>query len=167
MKVSRKILKALIKECLLELLTEGLGDNLNESIKRVPRKGSLTQTQAPATQSQGLGTAALKQAVIQEAGGDPILQDILADTAMTTLPKRLASETASGVPTTQPRVGLAESIVAEIEPQQLVGEENAERWASLAFDAKASSISHAPPPPPPLPTPVNLDAPVGQPKKTA
>ncbi len=176
MKVSRKILKALIKECLLELLTEGLGDNLNEIVRRVPRNGGGSTgrsreslpIQAPAGQTQNIGTDALRQAVIQEAGGDPILQDILADTAVTTLPTRLASETAGGMPTSQPRAGLAEAVVAEMDPQQLVGEENASRWANLAFDTKTSSISHMLPPPPALlPTPANLDAPVGQPKKTA
>lgn len=173
MKVSRKILKALIKECLLELLTEGLGDQVNESVRAIPRRGAQPPPRSLPPQQPLSGgrlpTSALTQAVMQEAGGDPVMQDILADTAMTTLPNRMANETPDGGAMGQPPPppGTAEHVVAQMEPAQLVGEESASRWASLAFDAKASSVSHVPPPPPPMAAPVDLDARVGPAKKTA
>lgn len=171
MKVSRKILKALIKECLLELLSEGLGDQLHESVRNVPRRGGQPRPQPLPSAQPAVGgrlpTDALRRAIVQEAGGDPVMQDILADTAMTTLPTRMANELPDGRPIGPPKAGLAEAVVAEMEPAQLVGEDSASRWASLAFETKAPSISYAPPPPPPMSAPVDLDAKVGQPKKTA
>jgi hypothetical protein len=166
MKVSRKVLKALIKECLLELLTEGLGDQLNEAVKVAPTRPCRKPSPAP-QEGGGILTSALKNAVLMEAGSDPVMQDILADTAMTTLPTRLANERSDGSAIGPAKAGLAEQVVAEMEPEQLVGEENASRWAALAFDVGSPKVSMLPPPPASLSVPTNLDAPVGRSKKTA
>lgn len=177
MKMSRDDLKDLIKECLVEILAEGLGGELNEAVARSPRRGrgrpryrSMTRPGRGGGSSQntnhdGLPTAALRNAVLESAHGNPIMQDILADTAMTTLPTMLSNP---GAPPPMP--GSAEAVVAQHAPEQMFGED-AQRWASLAFEAKSSGPSPFVPPPPPATvrklSDAELDAPVGVPKKTA
>lgn len=133
MKISRHQLKALIKECLREILNEGLGDVSSmkptvESVRPRPRQksGSLDQ---PIVSKP---TEALKHAVVMESGGNPTLAAILADTATTTLPKMLAGDRPGTVPQGGGAVELA---VANSTPEELFGEESASRWANLAFDS--------------------------------
>src|SRR5678815_2514786 len=101
MRVSRDQLKALIKECLIEILTEGLGGGqpvqttmpqrpiagVSEQKNRGPRRSPAFDPSLDRPVSTGRApTAALKEAVKREAGGNPIMEAIFADTARTTLP---------------------------------------------------------------------------------
>jgi hypothetical protein len=172
MKMSRTDLKDLIKECLVEILAEGIGDTLTEAVAQPRRRGktgskyrSMTRParSKKATAAQGtLPTAALQQAVEESAHGNPVMADILADTAMTTLPQMLAGAA-------PPRPGSPESVMAESEPEEVFGE-NVDRWANLAFDSQSRSAGMFTPPPPATSRKLSaaeLDAPVVGPKKTA
>src|SRR5271157_3355194 len=108
MVVSKAELKAIVKQCLVEILNEGLG-NLQSSVGRSNGRPSLRGAVQEGHQMNGkkkhdfdpgldaplaggrIPTDVLKQAIKQEAGGNVILANILADTAMTTLPTQLAS----------------------------------------------------------------------------
>ena len=108
MKASRDQLKALMKELLIEILSEGLGNVASPArpLNRAPINGVQTEQRLangrrkPAYDPRldspiGNGRAptdALKEAVKRESGGNPILADILADTAMTTLPTQMGHE---------------------------------------------------------------------------
>lgn len=134
MKMSREQLKLLVKECLLEILSEGLGSatqvpqvlkrqGVVEALRARPRSSSLDQ---PIRKQSD----ALKQAVIMESGGNATMAAILADTAATTLPQMLANDR-PGAPL--PPVGVVERAVANSTPEELFGEETSSRWANLAF----------------------------------
>lgn len=138
-KLSRLQLKALVKECLVELLQEGLGSGSSQSmgvslpISEVRRpqinqqqKKRISPLDMPA---KGHPTGALAEAVRQTAGGNSVMASILADTAMTTLQEQLAGESTSGG--TSPRVQQQEQINGT--PEEIFGTQMTSKWADLAF----------------------------------
>jgi hypothetical protein len=141
MKMSREQLKALVKECLVELLSEGLGHV--ELASQVPPPGLVdsrivgeSKRRQQKTAEGRVPSKALMDAVKMESKGDPVLRDILADTAVNTLPTMLANSTSSGdalVPLSGQGVGRAEMIVASASPEELFGDETASKWSALAF----------------------------------
>ena len=175
MKMNREDLKDLIKECLIEILAEGVGGQLTEAARRQPKRRPQSRPRyrnmvrpeaSPGGSGEGgLPTHALQAAVEESAGGNSVMADILADTAMTTLPSML---NAGHNPPPMP--GSAESVVANAAPQEVFGE-NADRWAAVAFNDKPAAPSVFTPPPPPTTvrklSDAELDAPVGGAKKTA
>lgn len=143
MKVSRDQLKLLVKECLLELLTEGLGNVDVSAGKRVEPRilGTTSEVRTrnrpafdprldtPATAVRS-PTTALKDAIKREAGGNPIMESIFADTARTTLPTQMAhGDSGHGAAAG----GLTQQEQFNGSPEQVFGEDTASRWANLAF----------------------------------
>ena len=137
MKTSRAELKAIVKECLVEILQEGLGNAGSFTSQVVPAmsqskhvfsekgKGRIQKTES-STRSPA---PALREAVRREAGGNRVMESILADTAASTLPKMLQNEgRKQPVPT-----GTVEQIVAAVNPEELFGSDVASKWADLAF----------------------------------
>lgn len=141
MKLTKDDLKQIVKECLVEILTEGMGTSIpsvNEVKKQtlqkkaVPHVASVMRQTAEKTR---MPSAALKEAIKVESGGNPIMASILADTAANSLPSMLESDTPgkfAPAPT-----GTAERVVAASAPEELFGEETASRWANLAFSASS------------------------------
>lgn len=132
MKISKQQFKSLIKECLVEILSEGLGGNLTESIARngppVPRRASTVQRRP--VRDDVVQTPALANAIVEAAGNDDIMKEIFADTARTTLPTML-SERATPSP-----VGVEEQIVSKHDPSTIFSDETVDKWAALAFGQK-------------------------------
>jgi len=107
-KVTKKMLKSLVKECLVEILSEGIGGNsiISESSTRSPRsskkkKTSLDQMNAsferkPRADESAKFSNRVSQ-IASAATSDPILQSILEDTAKTTMQEQIQHE--SGIPT--------------------------------------------------------------------
>lgn len=137
MKASRSDLKAIVKECLLEILNEGLGtaSQINNKLSRPVTQPLFSEssrrnqqlTKKPQTH---VPTPQLREAVRAEAGGNKVMEAILADTAASTLPKMLQNE---GKAPLQVPGGLVEQVVASSEPEQIFGEEVTSKWANLAF----------------------------------
>lgn len=147
MKLTKSDLKKIVKECLVEILSEGLGDtplvesrNIRDDsphfgavVDAASKRQKMLKAQRP-SQQKFAPTQALNQAILEQAGGNPILQDIFADTAATTLQKQIERP---GGP-----VGAVEMAIADIPPQDLFGDDNAEKWAQLAFmDHRPGSIA--------------------------
>lgn len=135
MGITRNQLKSIVKECLVEILAEGMGSNVSESINEVKRKTppqrsttatSMLQQHTSRTRMQ---SSALKEAIRLEAGGNDVMASILADTAEKTLPTMLENDKMK-VPAP---TGKIETIVASHNPEDLFGEEAASKWADLAF----------------------------------
>lgn len=158
-KISRSKLKAIIKECLVEILQEGLSVNastsfdqksdvrspVTESFKHAlsrntrnlpppnqsPRR--VSPLDMPATvKNNNRQNDSLINAVKMQAGGNKIMEGILADTAMTTLQAQLAGEGAS-VSAAGPRPSISQNEQFSGDPADVFGEEVASKWASLAF----------------------------------
>lgn len=144
MKTSREQLKALIKELLVEVLAEGLGQQVRPSVGTVGqqavsetrRRTSAVNHSRPRQFDPNLDTPVVKlkdhiaDAVRREAGGNPLMANILADTARTTLPTMMEhgrQDTGAG----QHRIVQQEQINGT--PEEVFGEEVASKWADLAF----------------------------------
>jgi len=154
MKATRDQLKSLVRELLVEILQEGLGPSVGSPAARPVAEGS----RRPRLAQQGgrqrptfdprldtpLGggrqpTDALKEAVRMEAGGNPILADILADTAVTTLPEQMSHGDTMGHPApgaAAPRLAQQEQFrgdPTEIFAGGEVRDDGMSHWADLAF----------------------------------
>lgn len=134
MKLTKSDLKSIVKECLLEILNEGLAGSLYPQ-QRTPQSTLLQHAsrQRSLESKSPSPTLQLRDAVKREAGGNKVMESILSDTAAMTLPKMLEgdrkgySAPASG--------GVAEHVVASNNPEDLFGEEVASKWADLAFSS--------------------------------
>ena len=146
MKLSRNEFKGIIKECLIEILSEGMGNHttLRESLsqrstsaavsKSTPANRRPSDTVAYSTtnyqKQPALDKKRISEVIKAESNGDPVLAAILADTASTTLPNMLMNESSRQPPLP---VGSIESVVASKNPEELFGDEAASKWAALAF----------------------------------
>ena len=142
MKITKSELKSIVKECLVEILNEGLGGSIG--LGNTILKNSFAAT--PGGQKNGAvfsekrsenfrnarnPTQHLHAAIAREAGGNKVMESILADTAASTLPKMLENDR-QGVAHFEP-TGVAERVVAAASPEDILGEEAASKWANLAF----------------------------------
>ena len=150
-KVSRSVLKDLVKECLVEILSEGLSQkNENRTIgldrneakatKRAPVTRSpvhdLMTMKQPAPKKKG-PSPMMEQRIKANSGGNSVMESILRDTAKNTLPTMIAAESRnpgmlSGRMT--PNSDAAAKIVAENDPMDIF--EGASNWAAVAFANK-------------------------------
>lgn len=141
MKLSRNEFKDIIKECLIEILAEGMGSQttLKESLSRAPIKNVINNRRPSDTTVYGSSSAQkqpaldkkrINEVIKAESNGDPVLAAILADTASTTLPNMIMSENSRQPPLP---AGSVESVVASKNPEELFGDEAASKWAALAF----------------------------------
>ena len=165
---SKTALKNIVKECLIEILAEGLvGNNratlsesrelrgamqesyeksssrrISEHALQQPTQVTKSRQPAPRRSSyldsikMGVDSASEKQSnVIQNKvkniTSDPIMSDILADTAMTTLMEQKEGSRAHG-PSIQAGGDQAAKIVDQSSPEDLFGGQ-ASKWANLAF----------------------------------
>jgi hypothetical protein len=133
-KVSRNQLKGIVKECLMEILAEGLLHEEPSSPKRRhpgrPRK--TTQSIVEHVESQDDPFDIAVNNTVSGLTDNPIMTDIFRDTAMTTLQEQLGAEK-------NPRAvsggDAASHEVAGAEINDLFPEAS-DRWASLAFAEK-------------------------------
>jgi len=131
MKLTKSDLKSIVKECLVEILSEGIGATASKTPIQESSKTSINKTQQK-IQTKRRESPALHQAILQESGGNPIMAEILADTAAKSLPTMIENDR-SGAPTKLGPVGIVENIVASKDPEEIFGEEAASKWANLAF----------------------------------
>jgi hypothetical protein len=145
-KLLRSELKSIVKECLVEILSEGLlGDNnksfmqesnqnlgsFNKKLKKdkANTRSYLNKISYNQDSRKKVATSNIKNTNLTS---DPILNDLLADTAKTTLQEQLSAESRRGPMVT---VGgdKATMIVNQSDPTELFGAESAGKWAQLAF----------------------------------
>lgn len=135
MAVRKSDLKSIVKECLLEILTEGIGSS-SRMVENTQKKNTQPifseyskSSKGPSQQTRRASTQ-LSDAVKRESGGDRVLESILADTAVSTLPKMLQNESRPSTPVSG---GVVEQVVASVDPSEIFGEETTSKWADLAF----------------------------------
>lgn len=175
MKISRDGLKALIKECLIELLEEGMkGPQEHATVVREqkvqPARPRQTQSRA-ATPPQSsrprpsLAAAIARQQparpkppVIQESPTD-ILDSIFAHTAQTTLRTQAThGHTAPSYASENTGTSYADvsaQVMSEHAPEDVFGDESAGKWSKLAFQNPVLDRGGSP-------TAVNLNEHIGR-----
>ena len=139
-KVSKSLLKEIVKECLVEILAEGLsGGNsadLNESIQKVskPRRSSsyriMKNMLPPKEKIVNENFEENIRSVISNTTSDPVMAELLADTAKTTLQEQNSADDSNRF-AARP-TDTASKIVADHDPAELFGGA-ASNWAQLAF----------------------------------
>jgi len=175
-KKSKTALKTIVKECLIEILAEGLVGNTKSATLRETRelRGTMQESyersanrrisessinqptqvlsaKQPSSRrnsyldsiKMGIDNAVVtepdEQKKIQQKvstiTNDPIMSDILADTAMTTLREQVESGRRSG-PNVMTGGDQAAKIVDQSSPEDLFGGQ-ASKWADLAFASPA------------------------------
>ena len=169
-KINKKLLKSIVKECLVEILAEGLVQgsgtsvdkkrSLSETVKNTgkvlgrqkldPNLGKLNEAQMHSLQKRGsyLDQISFEQKsdvnqseqaqsrasqLIAGVTKDPIMTEIFADTAASTLQRQGAAESGRGR-TSQP-ADEAARIVESSDPMELFGN-SAGKWAQMAFAPK-------------------------------
>jgi len=158
MKIGKSELKALIKECLVEILAEGLGSNLTEVVRAAPRSnGGPRNRDAEPLPGQPRNTVVAQQrrrdpldervvprrapapapvsAAIGAITRDPVMAAIFADTAATTL-----QEQARGV---MPGDAAAQA-AARAAPEQMFDEATMDKWNQAAFQPARPSHAAVP-----------------------
>jgi len=138
-KISRDMLKAVVKECLFEILLESTGDSresLVESRRPAPkRKSSRARTSRPALDSISFNKKPSKPEVrpvdVSGITSDPVMASIFQDTAATTLVEQAAAERGKPGQVTGPGISLdggsSDSPLSEA----------SKNWAYLAFHDKS------------------------------
>ena len=158
MKLNKRILKEIVKECLIEILAEGIITDTRDADtpqqKRMALKESITQRAEasdvstprqnfrkpsyldnisfPSADSRS-DSHKPQAAKAMNLTKDPIMNEIFADTAATTLKEQLAGESRRAPPPTA-RQDKAAAIVDQTPLDDLFGGA-ADKWASLAFSA--------------------------------
>jgi hypothetical protein len=160
MALTRSELKLLIKDILVEILSEGLGNVQAAASRPLPPGRAPIQGSMREGRQNGNGrrkpdfdarldtplsggrkpTEMLREQIKANSGGNPIMAAILADTAVTTLPK-LVGDRKLGASSLEESGGSGSSRpLPQVEqingtPEEVFGEETASRWADLAFAA--------------------------------
>jgi hypothetical protein len=132
-KVSRSMLKSIVKECLVELLAEGLSggdtESLNESLSLRDTIPSKSETFSSSKVANPRFEEKTKQ-IISQATKDPIMASILEDTAQTTLQEQNGADRPNQF-TAKPTDTYSQ-IANESDPMSMF-EGASENWATLAF----------------------------------
>jgi len=144
-KVTRSVLKQLIKECLVEILIEGIDSEpginalveaarprptsrskVNPEMERIQKTRDLLDSKRVSTDH------AINESVIDSVTSDPVMAEILRDTASTTLQNQGMSNSAHGGARHTSADPVAQT-VANNELDQLF--EGSQNWAHLAFES--------------------------------
>ena len=138
-KIKRSVLKQLIKECLVEILVEGIDSESGvaslveaarpRSSSRKNPKMERIQKNRDLLDSKKVAPSAINENVISNVTSDPIMAEILRDTASTTLVTQGMSNSAM---TARPGQSVEAQAVATGDLEQLF--EGSENWATLAFE---------------------------------
>jgi hypothetical protein len=141
-KVSRSMLKSIVKECLVELLAEGLNsgdvEEMNESFPKIkkPSKKSLKNASVFSSSKDKIVNPRFEEKtkrIISNATNDPIMAAILEDTAQTTLQEQNNLDKPNKF-TAKPTDAYSK-VVSESDPMEMF-EGSSNNWAALAFSDK-------------------------------
>ena len=136
-KLSKGKLKEIIKECLVEILTEGISasSSSGQTLIESSRKNSASQLSRakrvkanPALDNVRFNNAVEEQ--VNSLTQDPMMASIFADTARTTLQEQTQAEGRRGMPSAMG--DSAARTVAANNLEDMFGE-NTQNWASIAF----------------------------------
>ena len=118
MQIKKSQLKQLIKECLVEILSEGIGPALTESIQRNQASIPSRAVQKKVAAEPRKNNSQIVKQVLERP--DPIVESILNDTAARSLPEMLDAEKNGGV----------RDQTGGVSPEDLFGESSS-KWLNI------------------------------------
>ncbi len=138
-KMSKSQLKSLIKECLVEVLVEGLNPSLSSVSNLKESKSSRKKRPTSSSRRPALDNIRMNNKIqesVSLATADPILGEMLADTAATTLQEQIEGSKDSRSSHRQQVAANgddAAKIMSGADPTDVFGDA-ANNWAALAFN---------------------------------
>ena len=136
-KLKKSQLKGIVKECLVEILAEGLENSAGSQLREAKVLSSPT---ARPRKSRARGTSDnpnFNKAVSKNVSAltdDPMMASLFEDTARGTYQDQLTNESAPG------QVSMAETAAPGADLSQVFGDEAAQNWATLAFDSPSKKL---------------------------
>ena len=134
-KLTKNQLKSIVKECLVEILSEGLATSA-DMIVEAKKEKTLRKASRPSGRPKrrsALDEVKFNNAAEQRAASitdDPIMRSILADTAKTTLQEQAQADRGQGV-------SMQETAAPGKNIEDIpIFAEGAQNWAALAFTEK-------------------------------
>jgi len=146
-KVTKSVLKNIVKECLVEILQEGISSSsvIKESTSSKKMSGlsrTKRRTRPGDAMRPGLDNVRFTQKVEEAASGltdDPIMNSIFQDTAQTTLQSQFSAEGSQRPVMPKHHGDAASQAVADNNLDDLF--EGADKWASLAFSEPVNKVN--------------------------
>ena len=138
-KVSKSLLKEIVKECLVEILAEGLtggnSNKLEESVSKVKSNSQRIPEEIrqmkKSSKSKNKNFENTINESIKNATSDPMMAEIFADTAKTTLQEQIEADNRGHKPVGNDS---ASKLVANNNLEDLFGNAS-NNWANLAFSS--------------------------------
>ena len=131
-KINKTLLKNLIKECIVEVLAEGLGNSTTELNENIKTSNLKRNTNTKKVKNENFEKS-IKNTT-QNITGDPVMADIFADTARTTLQEQVAADSQKSKFVANGG-DAASQAVANSDLGDLFGDATS-NWANLAFSSK-------------------------------
>lgn len=144
MKISKSDLKQIVKECLIEILAEGLGSSTypQQMGSRPPSMGNNVVPARKIAENTSYGSKPQSfepsPGVALLAAARPDMASIFEDTARTTYQTQTSAE--KGMDMAAMRGDMAAKVASAATPDQLFGEESMSKWADLAFMPSSKKI---------------------------
>jgi predicted Mrr-cat superfamily restriction endonuclease len=141
-KLLRSELKSIVKECLVEILAEGIGTNARSIVRenKITKEKSSNLKAKKTTRERRSSylddTKIQKKKTIASKTNltdNPLLNEMLADTAQTTLHEQIAADSKRRMSEISTPADAAALKVRNSQPEDLFGGETASKWAKLAF----------------------------------
>lgn len=124
MKLTKQQLKGIVKECLIEILSEGLG-SINSSVSS---SGSQIQKEIVTAKQKQQSIVEKTMPLIKNLTSDKLMQELMEDTAKNTLPQILDSTTAEK-PAEYGAMDIAQRTAYDLDPTELINK----NWVDAAF----------------------------------
>ena len=132
MKLTKASLKVLIKECIVEVIEEGIGTSqIGPTLKENTKKRKTRPREPAQIRSTALDSIKFDRKAKDAAKNltsDPVMQSIFSDTVKTTLQEQITGASAVPVPA---GADAAQIAAARSNPEDLF--EGSSNWAELAF----------------------------------
>ena len=131
-KLKRGELKQIVKECLVEILAEGLENSQSSLVEsrevRAPARPR-SQRSKGLVENPGFDRAVSRN--VSSLTDDPMMAALFEDTARGTYQDQLSNESAPG------QVSMSETAAPGADLSEVFGDKAAQNWAALAFDSPA------------------------------
>ena len=134
-KMSRRQLKTIVKECLVEILSEGLQNKISAPKKPSRDRENFMRLEETRLRKHRQKFETDVVSSVSSVTSDPMMQEILSDTARTTLQEQLSHE---GPNSPQSSLGGSSPGGAGIDLDSLFSDPK-ENWSQLAFKDDKSS----------------------------